>query len=252
MNVTVAPNPSAPSTSMEVSWSFDAEDPQPVWVQIIEYDSNDNYVDSSGQLTPTQSSFTFLRLNPNTTYYYMWCEDYLTDAGEDSNCSSWNAYSGTTKASSPPPPPTQPVTVQITGVQTFPKGLYFDGDQWVSRDNGFNLSWASTGNVGGIDVRLESESGAPISGLNYGGVGAEGTSGTVLDFTVPAPGTTYLVKVSGELPSTDFSPAYRFVSAKNFSSMRGFLRASGVSGNNGIQQFFPKGSPVSLKTVMGV
>jgi hypothetical protein len=99
---------------------------------------------------------------------------------------------------------------------------------WQVTDNAINVGWVSTGEVGGLNIELDSTSGTFVKGLNMGGI--TGTSGTIKDFAVPTPGAKYLVKVRGSSSGnvTDFSPAVQFTAAVNFNSLGSFLKASGL------------------------
>jgi hypothetical protein len=51
LQVFVSPNPLAPSTSIDVSWSFDPDE-IPDAVIIMEFDASGNQITSTGQIAP--------------------------------------------------------------------------------------------------------------------------------------------------------------------------------------------------------
>ncbi|MFY9938123.1 MAG: fibronectin type III domain-containing protein [Silvibacterium sp.] len=92
LHVSVSPNPPVPSTSMEVSWSFDPGDVIPDSVMITEYDSSGNQITSTGQIAPIPGGpVLFAGLKPDTTYFYQFCTTTSGDGGVNQDCGSgWN------------------------------------------------------------------------------------------------------------------------------------------------------------------
>ena len=254
MNVTISPNPLAPSTSLEVGWSFDDGEPTPTFVTITEFDAAGDQLFSTGQIPALSGGpVLFSQLEPNTTYYYEVCTITPTDAGDLPDCSAWNAYSGTTAAPSPPPPPPPTPTMTITGVQPQPDVLVFSGGAWNVQGNGVWLSWASSSQVFELSIEYTPSSGGPTRGINVSGDEFPASSGRYFEGGLTG-GVPYNVQMRGEISQnnyTNWSPYIQAVAPVDFNSVRAFLKASGISGANGIRAFLPRGA-TSLGVIMGV
>ena len=149
-----------------------------------------------------------------------------------------------------PPPPPNP-TITITGAQAFPARLVSQGQgRALLRSNQINLTWESSVTVIGIDVEITS--GGVTKGLNIGGDGANGLSGTVTSFP-PNFGSLCEVKIRGVLAGgisfTPFSQSTSIQDPANTHSVRTFFSQSGIDPSKGIRSFMPTTSFRSMMEI---
>ncbi len=257
LNVNVKP---LTSSDIQVSVTYDGRDGSdpPMFVAVNEFDASGHQLDTGGWGSPLDVYYAvFHHLKPDTKYFYQLCETINTDAGQLSDCGTWNQYNGQTLSAPPPPSPSQQPTMTITRVQAFPavlvrpegQPLYFD------KQNHMKLTWES--NVEVTEVNVEITSSAGTTGINVGGTGAgAGLSGTIDDLSPPPPnkakfGLLCTIRIRGQLSPgqwTPFSKSVQVQDPDNAQSMRGFMFASGIDASTGIKHLLLQtpGSPTQL------
>jgi hypothetical protein len=264
-NVTVQPYPQAPSTSLEVYWSFPDGDP-PEAVSVNLFDVGGTQLQASDEVfMPEEGPVYFPGLQPGTTYYVQFCT-YYGESGPD--CSAWNMYSGTTAAGSPPPPPPPGITpnLLIVSIRPYPNHLEKSGGEWQLLPAGAAVRWTAAIPAFILAYRLNSaDTDKPVLTKPITSDTAAAQSGTVT-INPPTPGASYVLNLAG---SPTYDPAESgqefwsenpaensiqpiFTTATNSNSLKAFLTASGVTGSNGIKQFFPPMTSISLRTYMGI
>ena len=198
----------------------------------------------------------FHDLKPATTYFYQLCVQADGDLLYD--CSPQNQYSGKTLPAIKAPTPTPQPQIWITSVQVFPAQLIKQGSTYGTLLSYYKLSWESNFDVMGINVEVTS--GGATRGINIGGDGAEGRSGTVSPMSAARPGATNNVRVRGRLNGlrdgisyTPFSAIQSFLAPTNPPSMRAFMFASGISPSKGIKNLLSQSLlPASFRTLMQI
>jgi hypothetical protein len=189
------------------------------------------------------SQFQDTGLQPGTLFTYQVCCEY-----------SDQILCGTVaQRTSGSPTPAAP-TITITKAQAFPALLVKEGNKWRPKSNGISISWAASTPIIGINVEMIS--GIQQHGINVGGDGANGTSGSIF-VNPPKPGLTYEVTIKGQLPEvppiltfTD-SSSVQVVDPDNFHSLRAFLSDSGIDPSQGIRNLLIT-FPVSFRSMMGI
>jgi hypothetical protein len=99
------------SSSISVTWKYEAGDEVPISATINEYGPDGNLLSSQSNLPSLQGVALFTGLKPSTTYRYQWCGAFTSDAGGAPNiiCQDPSeSIQGITLAQPPPPPPTHP------------------------------------------------------------------------------------------------------------------------------------------------
>ena len=195
------------------------------------------------------SEFQDTGLQPGTLFTYQVCCEY----SDQTLCGT---VAQRTSGSPPPPPPPATPTITITEAQAFPALLVKEGNKRRPKDNGISISWAASTPVTGINVEMVS--GNQQLGVNLGGDGANGTSGSIF-VNPPKPGLTYEVTIKGQLPGVPSqltltftaSSSVQVVDPDNFHSLRAFLSASGIDPSKGIRNLLIS-IPVSFRSIMGI
>jgi hypothetical protein len=260
-DVSVVPNPLVPSTSLEVSWAYGGGTDDPDAVSWNLFDMGGSQIQTGGKFSaPLVGPALFVGLQPNTTYYVQLCTYSSNEAGEDDGTSAWNMYSGTTAASAPPPPPPPPppptlLKLYIESITPYPNHLAKSGGEWNVVPNGATVKWAANEPAVVTYMEVDTPSGTRVEALNIGGSTPSSTGGT---YTLEShtPGANYVLKLGAETgwdtPPVAYSSPVAFTAANNSNSLKAFLTASDVTGSNGIKQFFPPMTSISLRTYMGV
>jgi hypothetical protein len=253
------------SSDIEVSVTYDGSDGSaaPVFVTVNEFDSSGNQIDSSGEASPIGGFYpVFHHLNAATTYFYQLVATYNTDTGLETDPGPWNQYSEQTLPAQPQStPPSSQATIIITSVEAFPAILVKKGQtEFVSQQNHFKLTWASSVDVSEVNVEITSSAG--IHGINVGGGGSSG----VIDNLSPPPtgaakfGLLCTLRIRGQYQSnwTPFSSSVQVNDPDNPHTVRSFMFSSGIDASNGIVHLLSQspGSgtqlPASFSAMMGI